>query len=118
MVLFDGPDALQGLGQRASTIVAPQALAMLNNEQVIGYARAMARRLLAAAETTPEQAVEQGYALALGREPDEFELADAAGFVRGAQQAYEASGKENSRELAVADFCQVLFSLNEFIYID
>jgi hypothetical protein len=118
MMLYDAPDALQGLGQRASTIVAPQALAMLNNEQVIEYARAMARRLLVSPETTPQQAVERGYALALGRDPDEVELVDSAQFIRGAQQSYETAGKENSRELAVADFCQVLFSLNEFIYID
>ena len=47
MILFDAPDALQGLGQRASTIVAPQALAMLNNAQVHqcaeGLGRAIAR---------------------------------------------------------------------------
>ena len=33
MILFDAPDSLQGLGQRGSTIVAPQALAMLNGPQ-------------------------------------------------------------------------------------
>ncbi len=118
MMLYDAPDALQGLGQRASTIVAPQALAMLNNEQVIERARSMAGRLLSGKEASPEEAVARGYLIGLGRPPDEAELADSALFIRGATQSYAAAGKEDALSLAVGDFCQVLFGLNEFIYID
>ena len=60
MTLFDAPDALQALGQRAATIVAPQALAMLNNEQVVERARAMARSLLAGEGVTTEDAITRG----------------------------------------------------------
>jgi hypothetical protein len=118
MMLYDAPDALQGLGQRASTIVAPQALAMLNNEQVIERARAMARRLLEPEGATPDQAVQRSYLTALGRPADDEELAESLEFIRGATESYAAAGKVNATELAMADFCQVLFSLNEFIYID
>ncbi len=118
MMLFDAPDSLQGLGQRSSTIVAPQALAMLNNAQIQECARAFAQRLLAVAGVTTEQAIGRGYLTAVGRPPDEVELSDATAFVKQQAESYQAAGKTDSAEVALADFCQVLLSLNEFIYID
>jgi hypothetical protein len=118
MMLFDAPDALQGLGQRAATIVAPQALSMLNNEQVVRHARAMARRLLADEGATTAGAIARGFLAAVGRQPDETELAESVEFVRRATESYAGGGSADAAELAMADFCQVLFGLNEFIYID
>ncbi len=118
MMLFDAPDSLQGLGQRASTIVAPQALLMFNNQQVQRYARAFAGRLLAEPDVSLEGALNRGYLIALARPADDVELAESTDFVRAATASYEAAGREEAREQAVADFCQVLFGLNEFIYID
>jgi hypothetical protein len=118
MMLFDAPDSLQGLGQRAATIVAPQALAMLNSNLVQSSARAMARRLLSKEGTTSEQAIQQAYLAALARTADSQELADSAAFVARATEVYKAAGKTEAAELAMADFCQVLLGLNEFIYID
>jgi mono/diheme cytochrome c family protein len=118
MMLFDAPDSLQGLGQRGSTIVAPQALAMLNSTQVQGYARAMGRGLLSKEGTTREQAINRGYLTALGRPADAEELAESTAFVARAAERYQAAGKGDAAELAMADFCQVLLGLNEFIYID
>ncbi len=118
MMLFDAPDSLQGLGNRAATIVAPQALAMLNNAQIQGYARALAKRLLAADPAATQAAVTRGYLVALGRPPDAVELADSLAFIQAAAERYRAAEKPDLAEAAMADFCQVLFSLNEFIYID
>ena len=42
--LFDAPDANQGIGRRATTTVAPQALLLMNNPLVREWAVAMARR--------------------------------------------------------------------------
>ncbi len=118
MVLYDAPDSLQGLGQRSATIVAPQALAMLNNEQIVECAQAMAKKLLSGEGAAPGDAVARGYFITLGRAPDESELAASSEFVRQATASYASAGKQNPAELALADFCQVLFGLNEFIYID
>ncbi|MEX0675949.1 MAG: PSD1 and planctomycete cytochrome C domain-containing protein [Pirellulales bacterium] len=118
MMLFDAPDSLTGLGLRATTIVAPQALAMLNSEQVQTYARAFARRLMSGEATKPEEAVQRGYLIAIARPPDETELADSIDFINRATEHYQAAKNENPSEQAMADFCQVLFGLNEFIYID
>jgi hypothetical protein len=118
MVLFDAPDSLQGLGQRSSTTVAPQALAMLNSAQIQGYARALAKALLPNDGSVAEQAIRRGYLIALGRPPDSEELSESSEFVKHAIESYHAAGKADAAEAAWADFCQILFSLNEFIYID
>src|SRR5581483_4063405 len=45
MVQLDWPEALQGVGQRVTTTVAPQALLMLNSPQVRANAAAFAAKL-------------------------------------------------------------------------
>jgi hypothetical protein len=108
MTLFDWPDALQGLGQRASTTVAPQALALMNQPQVRAYAGAFAKRLMPAAESSLADAVRRAYVMALAREPDSEEWQDAVGFIR----------EQADREAALTSFCQAMFGLNEFIYVE
>jgi hypothetical protein len=39
-------------------------------------------------------------------------------FLEQQTDSYKAAGKPNPRELALADFCQVLMSLNDFVYVD
>ena len=118
MMLYDAPDSLLAIGRRAATIVAPQALAMLNNQQIIERAGAFAERLLAPEGVTTEEAIRRGYLRALGRVPDETELAESAAFIQRATDSYAEAGNQNAARAAMSDFCQVLFSLNEFIYID
>jgi hypothetical protein len=108
MTLFDWPDALQGLGQRATTTVAPQALALMNHPQVRAYASAFAKRLMPTAEKSLDEAVRRAYVMALAREPDSEELQDAAGFIRG----------QGALEAGLTSFCQAMFGLNEFIYVE
>jgi uncharacterized protein DUF1553 len=118
MQLFDQPEPLVSVGGRPSTTIAPQALAFLNSPHIRGYAHNFARRLLPADKKSPADAVKQGYQAAIGREPDEEELSAAVEFVAAQQQSYAAAGKTDARELALADFCQVLFGLNEFVYVE
>jgi len=108
MMLFDWPDSLQGLGQRSSTTVAPQALALMNHPQVRSYAAAFAKRLLPAAKESPERAVDQAYMRAVARHPDAVEMADSLEFLHSQREL----------EPALTTFCQTLFSLNEFIYVE
>jgi hypothetical protein len=118
MMLYDAPDALTPLGQRAATIVAPQALAMLNGPHVHACAAAFAERLSAAASADAAETVKRGFELALSRPPDDVELADAVDFLRAATERYQAGGHQQPASQALSDFCQVLFGLNEFIYVD
>jgi cytochrome c553 len=118
MTLFDGPDALQGVEQRTTTTIAPQALLLLNNKQVREYAEAFAKRIEPAEGKSLADAVRSGYALALGRPPTDEELKDSEAFVKEQQESYQGDGKAEPRRLALTDFCQVLLGLNEFIYVD
>jgi len=117
MVSFDGPDSLAGLGRRPQTTVAPQALLLLNNTHVRTAATAFAKQLLSSQKTDPD-AVTAACRQALGRAPDKDELADTLQFLQTQTAAYQAAGKPEPRQRALADFCQTLFGLNEFSYID
>jgi hypothetical protein len=118
MVLFDAPDALLGLEQRSSTTIAPQALMLMNNAIVRSYADGFARRIAPAERKSLDDAVRSGYLIALGRQPDERELEESVQFVQQQMDAYKAEQKKDAQQLALGDFCQVLMSLNEFVYID
>jgi mono/diheme cytochrome c family protein len=118
LTLFDAPDALQGLGQRSATTVAPQALALLNNPQVRGYAQAFARRVRPGAETPLPRSIDRAYRLALARPPAPDELADDLAFVMSQAEAYKSTGQADPELSALADFCQALLGLNEFVYVE
>jgi hypothetical protein len=98
MLLFDAPNTLSSMGSRPTTTVAPQALAMMNNAQVQANAKAFAKRVIASPDP-----IKQAYRLALGRLPTNEETTEAAAFMKD-------EGLER--------FCQVLFALNEFVYVD
>lgn len=109
---FDAPDAQQCAGRRALTTVVPQALAILNDPFVRSRGADFAARLQKDAGDDPAKCVDRAYALAFGRAPSEAERAAGVAFI--AKQ--EASRRD--RKLALTDYCQVLFGLNEFLYVD
>jgi hypothetical protein len=115
MVIFDAPEALSGMAERPTTTIAPQALHMLNNPQVRQAARSFARRIAPDSKTTLEDAVRNGYQIALARQPSADELADDRAFIEKQMATYPENER---RESSLADFCQVLLCLNEFIYVD
>jgi len=108
LVVFDAPDGTVGVGDRPSTTIAPQALLLMNNPQVRGAAHGFARRLLGDGKIADEEAVRRAYVMALCREPTPAELADGIAFVKD----------QPDRQTALADLCQVLFCLNEFLYAE
>jgi hypothetical protein len=126
MQLFDAPEPLVSVGNRPSTTIAPQALLFMNNAQVRGYARSFSRRVLreedGGSETpTAEQwkrCIARCYAIALGRSPTKQELSDNLAFLQSQAESYAKTGKADAAELALADVCQVLMSLNEFVYVE
>jgi hypothetical protein len=115
MVIFDAPEALSGMAERPTTTIAPQALHLLNNPQVRQSARSFARRIAPDLTTPLEDAVKTGYQIALARQPSRDELADGVAFIRAQMPTYPEIQR---RESALADFCQVLLCLNEFIYVE
>ena len=116
---FDAPDALQGIGRRPTTTVAPQALLMMNNPHVHAYAEAFARRIHPAGDQEPDEVIHAGFVTALARPADSQELQQMAEFLTQQTTAYVESGYgAESRRRAIKDFCQLLISSDEFIYVE
>jgi hypothetical protein len=110
LVVFDAPDGTVGVGDRPATTIAPQALYLMNNPYVRGAAHSFAKRVLGTGTIADAEVVKRAYVAALCREPSAEELKDALPFI--------AEKRGEARETAVADFCQVLFCLNEFLYLE
>ena len=105
---FDYPDPTMPTGSRNSTVIAPQALIMMNAPVVLESSRRLAAKL--ATLPDDEQRVQQAYTLLLSRAPQQHEVTDALAMV------HEFSTTEPP-ERAWALFCQALFAANEFIYL-
>ena len=110
LVVFDGPDGTTGVGDRPNTTVAPQALYLMNNPHVRAAAYGLAKRASADGKASDADVVARAYRIALCREPSKDELADGLAFLK------PHTGP--ARETALADLCQVLFCLNEFLYVE
>jgi hypothetical protein len=122
--LFDAPDANQGIGRRAATTVAPQALLLMNSPIVRQWAVAMARKAATARESdreevSPAETLRRVFQAALARDPSDDELSQSLAFLNRQMHAYQAEGKHaQAAETALADFCQTLLGLNELVYIE
>lgn len=108
--VFDAPPASSSCGKRLPSTVATQALTLLNDPFVRNQARLFAERLRSEAGDGVEARVDHAVWLALGRAPTPDERLDLIDHLR-----------EDSQELAdqrLIDLCHLLFTLNEFIYVD
>ena len=112
---FDAPDTLNSLGLRSQTTVAPQALFLMNNTLIRASAGEWAKTLAA---LPAAEAVKTAYLRALGRAPADAELAVAVEFLRTQAASYQASKPAEAAHLALADFCQAVVSMNEFVYVE
>jgi mono/diheme cytochrome c family protein len=118
MQVFDAPDALGSIGERPTTTIAPQALLLMNDPRVREYARSLARRVASDVQTAVEDSIISSYLIALGRPPNALELAEGLSFIKRQTESHQASEQGDARQLALADFCQVLMCLNEFVYVE
>lgn len=118
MALFDAPNALQSIATRQTTTVAPQSLYLLNNRYVRDSAQAFARRLIASDKHATTTNVDRAYRLALGRPPSASETADARAFLEQQSASYHADNLPDSEGNALTDLCQILLSLNEFVFVE
>ena len=108
---FDFPDPAVPNGNRNATVVAPQALLMLNSDLVGKAAEKFAASLLASASDDVRR-IELAYQKAYARPPTAKELARAKKFLTDFRPDSAASPS------AWAVFCQSLLAANEFIYLN
>ncbi|MBX7072946.1 MAG: PSD1 and planctomycete cytochrome C domain-containing protein [Pirellulales bacterium] len=119
MTVFDFCDTTQPCAQRDVTIVAPQALALLNNAFAHQMSAALAERAMS---TDDNAAIVRLWQLALGRRPSDTERAAAHEHLltqtRHYQTATSSEQSNNSRRLALLSLSHVLLNCNEFLYVD
>ncbi|HTG45435.1 MAG TPA: DUF1553 domain-containing protein [Verrucomicrobiae bacterium] len=98
---FDLPENAASCARRTESVVAPQALALLNGSLTIEAAKAFAARLKT--ESSPSAKVNKAFAFALQRPPAPDELRASISLL-------------NQR--GTVELCRALLNLNEFVYID
>ena len=118
MTVFDAPDGTTPVADRPQTTVTPQALLLMNHPQVREASTQLARLLTRRNGESRTNAIRDGYLMAIGREPTNVELADSLEFLEQQRLVYSNLPDAQRQIRAMTDFCQVLFSLNEFIYVD
>ena len=118
MTVFDAPDGTTPVADRPQTTIAPQALLLMNNSHVREAARQFAIGLLPIAMKSPEDAVRTGYLDAVSRQPTSDELANSVAFLGQQKESYLTVDPHGRLLQSLEDFCQVLFCLNEFIYVE
>jgi hypothetical protein len=106
---FDFPDPTMPTGNRNATVVAPQALFLMNSELVMDSADALASYLLNQSGDDAAR-VQLAYERVLGRPATDAETQRVLTFIN-------AAATSKSRQ-AWSLFCQSLFASNEFIYVE
>ena len=124
---FDFPQMNPNCIERRDSIVAPQALHMMNNRMVFDLAGAFAKRVKTEVGIDPGKQIERVYQIALSRTPnrDELDLGVAtlgqlAGM--GARLAVQGESDETreikAKEKALTSFCHAILNSAEFLYVD
>ena len=116
-VLLDFPDPAVSSGNRATTVVAPQALLMLNSELAMQAAAGLADRVLAES-SDDDQRLARLYVMAYGRDPSADERqADQAFLAEVAQAQAGENDADKRRKQAWVMLCHVALAANEFMYV-
>ena len=115
---FDFPDPTMPTGRRSETVVAPQALLMLNYDLVVESASRMAEALLALKADDAER-VAAAYLMSVGRPATAKESARAVAFIEDTgAAAVTATGLDKTDQMrSWAMLCQSLLASNEFFYV-
>ncbi len=118
--VFDFADPSVLNGRRDQTVVAPQALFMMNSSLVANAARQMARSLLAASDRADSARVADLFRITFGRDPSAAESVAAVDYVARYQQKLNAMYPQpmDSRLKAWQSLCRTTLAANEFIHAD
>jgi hypothetical protein len=117
--VFDFAEPHVPNGKRASTVVAPQALYLMNSPFVKDQAAAFADGLLKEPGDDADR-LRLAYLKAYARPATDEEIGQALAYLSQYEVALAASEKDVSklRPRAWQSFCQVLFAGSEFVYVE
>jgi hypothetical protein len=112
---FDAPAMAPNCDLRKVSTVAPQALLLMNNQDIGALAESFAARVRREAGDDPRGQVVRAWALAFGAQPGEEEIQEAVRFLTA---PVAASRSPAQPQAALAVFCQALLGSNPFLYVD
>ena len=117
---FDLPDSSSPNGDRNATVIAPQALFMMNSTLVLKSTRAMAQKLLARTDMDDSARIRDAYERALARPPANRDIDRALTFIAQVEKSMEDKEKDEAKRhlFAWQSFCKALIASNEFIYLN
>jgi hypothetical protein len=101
LVTFDLPDSTLSCPKRERSTTAPQALSLLNADEVVTASRALAAML--ERESGQEEQIAAAYRGVLGRRPTAEEI---------------ETGRDFLSHSPLSEFCRALFNVSEFVYLD
>ncbi|MBC7818803.1 MAG: PSD1 domain-containing protein [Planctomycetaceae bacterium] len=116
---FDLPAMNPNCLQRAESLVAPQALHLMNDAAVRELARQFADRVQREAGDDPKLQVQRAYRIALTRPPNDEELAACLQTLKNLTEQWtkQSSAAEASRK-ALATLCHTIMNSASFLYVD
>jgi cytochrome c553 len=119
---FDLAGMAPNCTQRPESNVAPQALMLMNSDFIVAMAGEFARRLMCDSPREQTRQLRRGWELAFNRVPSDDQMRAADSFVRTQlatlQEDQPDLGDSARYQLALATYCQALFSSNRFLYIE
>jgi hypothetical protein len=132
---LDSANTFESCDFRKNTVTAPQSLELINNEEILQWARNFAGRVLNDSGLSPQAQVDRAFRLAYGRAASAEEQKMAAEFL--AKQTPVMAGRlaggdktkpplpatlpagiDPARAAAFVDLSQALLDSNEFLYIN
>ncbi len=119
---FDYPQMGPNCIRRGDSLVATQALHMLNDRLVHRLATEFADRIHNQAGNSPADQLKQIYRLALGREASPEEISLGVETMHALKQEWmktnPATGADAAARKSLTNYCHAIFNLAEFQYID
>lgn len=117
--IFDFPDPTVVNGQRRSTVVASQALYLMNSPFVMECAEAFAARLLQRDDLDREGRVRLLFETAYGRPPDEAEIKATLSFLaRYVAALGTGESADMAKRKAWQSLCHATLASNESVHVD
>ena len=117
--VFDGADTNMSVGARSLSTTPLQALFLMNNPFVHEQADQLAIRIGMAYDTMPER-VDYAFRLAYGRPAKPEEIKEAIAYIDKTKVQLQTLNipSEKYTRMALASYCHVLLSSDEFLYVD
>ena len=123
MESFDSPSTMASCGKRSHSIHAGQALALLNSNLSQRKSLRWATVLRNELGRKPAHCIQRVYQQALSRPPTQQELKIGQKYLADQQSLIAADRREGAmlagddELLALADYCQMIMNLDEFLYV-